>query len=156
MNKSRTKTQDPCFTHFDGCLYFTAGRLFRLIDRLAFESFKSLGFAPSHAFLLMVLSECKGAAASPTALSSIMNLDRSTVTRLVNQLEKLKLIRRTKSGRHSVIQLLPAGRTQLPQVRSCWNTLSQRITQVLGKSQATQLNDTIVHLTEECEELQKA
>ena len=36
------------------CLYFTANALSRIIARMAEEEFKTTGFSPSHAFLMMV------------------------------------------------------------------------------------------------------
>jgi MarR family transcriptional regulator, organic hydroperoxide resistance regulator len=153
MKNEKEKTASRIGEYFQGCLYFSAGRLFRLVDSLAAESFRPLKIAPSQAFLLMALSESPECQATPSELAGIMNLDRSTVTRLIISLEHRSCVQRTKSGRHTAIQLLDAGRKLLPEIHTCWETLYLKYCRVLGKKTANTLNRCLVKTTKEINQI---
>lgn len=68
------------------CLYFSANALARAVTRIAEEEYAAVGLAPSHAFILMTVNKQPGITAGEVA--DIMLLDPSTVTRLVEKLEK--------------------------------------------------------------------
>jgi DNA-binding MarR family transcriptional regulator len=130
--------------YFGGCLYFTAGRLFRTIDRLAANAFRKMGIAPTHAFLIMALDESPGSSAAPSHLAQVMNLDRSTVTRLISFLEKRKIVGRTRSGRSMTVTLLTKGCALLPEIRACCKDLYRGYCIVLGENEANAVNKAIV------------
>lgn len=135
--------------YFQGCLYFSAGRLFRTLNILASESFRPLGLAASHAFLLMALSESPKKSSTPSQLASVMNLDRSTVTRLLAPLERSRLVRRIRSGRTVQAELLPAGHSLLPDIRAAWKDLYRRYCQIFGAERANALNRSVAALNRE-------
>ncbi len=137
--------------YFQGCLYFSTSRLFRAgpLDSLASESFGPLGLAASHAFLLMVLGESPKKSSTPSQLASVMNLDRSTVTRLLAPLERSGLVRRVRSGRTVLAELLPAGRSPLPDIRAAWKDLYRRYCQIFGAERANALNRSVAALNRE-------
>jgi len=130
--------------YFSGCLYFTAGKMFRTVDRLAAESFKKLSLAPTHAFLIMALFESPQQSATPSHLADVLNLDRSTVTRLISSLEKKKIVERTRSGRMITVQLLGKGAEMLPEIQECWKDLYRRYCAEFGKNRAESVNQLIV------------
>jgi DNA-binding MarR family transcriptional regulator len=132
--------------YFSGCLYFTAGRLFRTIDRLAANAFRRLDLAPSHAFLIMALQESPKRSATPSHLAQVMNLDRSTVTRLISALERKKLIGRSRSGRTTTISLQEKGSALLPEIRACWKDLYRGYCVIYGEQEANRVNDLIARI----------
>lgn len=82
---------------FEECLYFNATSLARKLERVWSAAFAPFGLTPAQAFMLRVVLDKPGALQS--AVASQMNITRSTATRTIDGLEKLKLVERRSSSR---------------------------------------------------------
>lgn len=85
---------------FERCLYFNLNALTRRVNRLWEEEFRSLGISAPQGYLLRVVIDQPGI--SHKALGEALVLEKSTVTRFVNALEKRGLARREPAGGREV------------------------------------------------------
>jgi DNA-binding MarR family transcriptional regulator len=119
------------------CLYFTANALARKVEKLALESWSKVGLSPSHAYLLMLVAEAPGI--QPTGLSEHLQLQPSTITRLIEKLERKKLLIRTYEGKLTNVYPTPKGKEMLPRLKECLNEFYGRYSEILGKDESAKL-----------------
>jgi len=119
------------------CLYFTANALARKIEKLALESWSRVSLSPSHAYLLMLVAEKPGI--QPTSLSEHLQLQPSTITRLIEKLEGKKLLIRTYEGKLTNVYPTPKGKDLLPRLHECLHEFYSRYSEILGKDESARL-----------------
>ena len=118
---------------FSNSLYFSTGVLAREVEKLAVECWKPTGLSPSHAHLLMQLSFMKSAI-SPSRLARSLFLSPSTITRLLQKLEKKELVYRVVYDRARMIMLAPDGANLIPLIEKCDAAFRKRCARLLGKN----------------------
>ncbi|MCB0608116.1 MAG: MarR family transcriptional regulator [Lewinellaceae bacterium] len=123
------------------CLYFSANALARAISRMAEDVFAGTGLHPSYAFLVMSINKYPGIPAGN--LAEMMGLSPSTITRLIEKLEKKNLAKRISEGKSTLIFPTPESVAMDDQVRAAWSDLFKRYTAVLGEPAARDLTDRV-------------
>lgn len=131
----------PLRDYFQHCLYFSAGTLFRHISHMAEEEFAQLGLSPSHAFLLMLVLERPGSTQKEYA--GALRLAPSTVTRLVEALERKGLVERRSQSRTSQVFPLAKGKGLAEPMEAAWERLFERYKTVLGDDACSDLTERI-------------
>lgn len=119
------------------CLYYTAAALSRKIEKLAIDAWKPLGLPPSHAYLLTMVLDNPGL--QPGLLAEQLHLTPSTITRLIEKLEDLKLVVRTTEGKLTNVYPTPKAKNMLPQMKTCMQAFSQAYKEKLGEAESTEL-----------------
>jgi DNA-binding MarR family transcriptional regulator len=119
------------------CLYFTANALARKIEKLAQDSWSKVDLSPSHAYLLMMAIEEPGV--QPSALADHLQLQPSTITRLIEKLEQRKLVVRTTEGKMTNVYPTPKGKELLPKLKECVNEFYSNYAGILGKEESARL-----------------
>jgi DNA-binding MarR family transcriptional regulator len=104
-------------SRFAQCLYFMSGALARKMEKLAQESWKPVGLSPSHAYLLLAVLEEPGI--QPGVLAEHLQLQPSTITRLMQKLEEKKLVVRTTEGKITNVYPTPKAKELQPKMNSC-------------------------------------
>lgn len=122
---------------FCDCLYFTASALARKVEKLAIESWKKAGLAPSHAYLLMVVLEKPGIQAGQ--ISEQLQLTPSTITRLIEKMEEKKLVLRETEGKMTNVYPTQKGKEMKPLMKQCVDDFYEKYSKVLGKENSRQL-----------------
>ena len=135
---SGMKTSD---SKYHQCLYFTSNALARKIEKLAQESWRKVDLSPSHAYLLMLAIEEPGI--QPTALAEHLQLQPSTITRLIEKLEEKKLLVRTTEGKITNVYPTPKGKDLAPKLRECVNEFYNSYSAILGKEESAKLVQSI-------------
>ncbi len=125
------------------CLYFATSNLSRNLMRLAEEEFAVTGLSPSHAFILMTVNERPGIA--PSELAEMLHLAPSTVTRFIDTLEYKGLLSRQFLGKTSQIFATESGLMLQTHLKSAWEKLYQRLSDILGQ----EFSEQLMHLINE-------
>ncbi len=137
------RTEKQAEKCFENCLYFSLGKIYRIIDRIAFDAFREIKLSPSHAFILMTIHESPSHKCTSNDISRILDLDPSTVTRLITSLEKLKYISKEKCGKYIFLELTKNGNTLLPKIRTAWSKLHTAYNLQFGSKLSSELNTKI-------------
>ncbi|MEO7983444.1 MAG: MarR family transcriptional regulator [Bacteroidota bacterium] len=128
------KTSESKYCH---CLYFTANALARKIEKLAQESWSKVDLSPSHAYLLMMAIEEPGV--QPSTLVEHLQLQPSTITRLIEKLESRKLVVRTTEGKMTNVYPTPKGKELMPRLKECLHEFYTNYAGVLGREESAKL-----------------
>ena len=132
------------------CLYFTSAALARKIEKMAVESWKKVGLSPSHAYLLIAALEEPGI--QPTALAEHLQLQPSTVTRLIEKLEEKKLVIRTTEGRITNVYPTPKAKELQPKMMACMKDFANKYAAALGKEESARLVQTMAQVADKLED----
>jgi len=123
------------------CLYFTSNALARKIEKLAQESWSKVDLSPSHGYLLMLAIEEPGI--QPTSIAEHLQLQPSTITRLIEKLEEKKLLVRTTEGKITNVYPTPKGKEMMPKLKECVNDFYSNYSTILGKDESARLVQSI-------------
>jgi DNA-binding MarR family transcriptional regulator len=113
---------------FDHCLYFNTTALARLLEKEWSAAFADLGLTPPQAFLLRLVLERPGL--SQRELADTMTIARPTATRVLDGLERRKLIRR-RPGEDDAREQRIHPTAAAEAIRGALNTASGHVTRRL-------------------------
>lgn len=126
---------------FERCLYFNINALTRAVNRIWNEAFDEFDLSPSHAYLLRLVLSSPGL--SPKQISKELKLEKSTITRFLDSLEKKDFIRRQKGissdAREQGIYPTEKSEKIAVQLEEKGNTLYKKMIKSIGKSDLTDL-----------------
>lgn len=126
---------------FDRCLYFNINALTRLVNKQWNEAFETLGLSPAHGYLLRVVLAEPGI--SQKHLAAELRLEKSTVTRFIDVLEKKDLVLRNKTatadGRELNIYPTAAAEAMHVSLEGLGEKLYQSMVTKIGKEPLEQL-----------------
>ena len=87
---------------FDRCLYFSVNSLARLLNKKWALAFEPYDLSPAHGYLLRAVLAQPGI--TQKELTIELRLEKSTITRFVDALQKKDLVERKAGGKDSRLQ----------------------------------------------------
>ena len=123
--------------HFAYSLYFSAGALAREVEKLATACWKPVGLSPSQGQIIIFLLDVS--MTGPAIIARTLLLSRSTVTRLLDGLERKELILRFAYDGVTTVTLSQKAMALEEEFLKCDREMSRRWTGLLGDDHATGL-----------------
>lgn len=127
-------------------LFFLTGALSRKLTNQADEVFATVGLSSSHALLLWVIDNNPDI--QPSQLAEQMQLKPSTITRLVQKLERRGLVVKQSEGRSTAIRCTGEGEELAADIVQKWERLIQQKTEQLGDRYVEVLSEMIANALE--------
>lgn len=131
-------------------LFFLTGALSRKLTNQADEVFATMGLSSSHALLLWRISN--NLDVQPSQLANQMQLKPSTITRLVQKLERRGLVEKQSEGRAISIRCTAEGDELAEEIRQKWGQLIQQKRDKLGDRYVEVLSEMISNALETMDE----
>lgn len=131
------------------CIYFASNALARKVEKLATDTWAKVDLSPSHAYLLMLVIENPGI--QPSLIADNLQLTPSTITRLLEKLEKKKLLIRTMDGRVTNVYPSPKAKEMVPKLLACVKEFSQQSISLFGKEDTASLLTSISKVADKLE-----
>jgi len=111
------------------------------MQRMADEEFSETGLSPSHAFVLMSINSRKEV--KPGEIAEELFLAPSTVTRLIDKLERLHLVEKKSEGKYMRIASTSKGMEKDIRIRKAWENLYKRYHKLFGQSFSESLTESL-------------
>lgn len=127
------------------CLFFSAKKLDRALQKIADDAFAPTGMAPNYGFILLILEEHDGL--QQKDIARLLDIAPSTIARFLEKLVQQKLIRSVVDGRKCLTFLTEAGRQKAQIVRKSWDDLHATYTQILGETESCELAAELNRMT---------
>ena len=123
--------------YFGDNLYYTTTAFSREISGIAENAFADLGLTPSDAYLIMCVNEKPNI--QPTEISEKILLAPSTITRMIEKLEKRNIVTRATEGKYTFVAPTAKGKDIYTSVIQKWDEVGALFAQKLGESTVTSL-----------------
>ena len=106
---------------FEDNLFFSVTSLARELSVIAESHFSTIGLTPSDALLMLVVNAKAGV--QPTEISLKIKLAPSTITRMVEKLEKKNLLIRLSESKYTYIHATEKGHQLFPAIVEIWQNV---------------------------------
>lgn len=131
-------------------IFFLASAFSRRLGNQADEAFETIGLSSSHALLLYLVN--KNPEIQPSRLAEILYLKPSTITRLVQKLERRRLVEKQSEGRATKVVCTSDGQDTAEKVEKKWGALIQQKRAELGERYVDVLSEMISNALDTIEE----
>lgn len=122
---------------FDDCLYFNLSSITRSITETWKTEFAKLGLTPSHGYLLFAMVESSGE--QQKDYGEHLDLNASTINRLIDSLVQKNLARKEGAGRGSEVSVTAEGLREYRRIKKTMEVLREKMSNTLGEKRFGQL-----------------
>jgi len=134
----------------NSCLFFSAGKLARVIGKTADDAFRITGLSPSHAFLLHIVNQNSGI--HQKIIGEMLHMTPSTITRFVEKLENKGLVTRKVEGKNAHLFTTEKGKQLQSVIITAWLSLHDSYSEVLTTGESEQFITTVNKLITKLED----
>lgn len=134
---------------FDKCLYFNVVKLSRAVTAVWENGYRHLGLSPSQAYLMQFILKQPGD--TPKSLAQKMDLQLSTVSRLVDGLGAKGLITKKKENtdkRESSIYPTDAGKKMGADLKRTTEALRKKVEGLVGRKKLSSVIPVLADLND--------
>ncbi len=114
---------------FDRCLYFNVNALARVVNKKWAEAFEQYGLSPAHGYMLRAVLSHPGI--SQKQLADELRLEKSTITRSVDALQKKGFVIRKRSDTEDARELSIYATKQAKAIHAELEALGDRLYQTM-------------------------
>lgn len=115
---------------FDDCLYFNLSSLTRTITEAWKKEFAQLDLSPSHGYLLFAMVERPHE--QQKDYGDYLDLEASTINRLIDTLISKGLVKKSGSGRGSSVLVTAEGKSHYRKIKKSMGNLKKLMNESLG------------------------
>lgn len=133
-------------SRFSECLYFASNALARKMEKMANENWKQIDLSPSHAYLLIIALDEPGV--QPSALADQLQLQPSTITRLIEKLEEKKLLVRTTVGKLTNVYPTPKAKGLTPKIKQITKEFTEASLKLIGEKDSFLLLENMTKMAD--------
>ena len=133
LDRNLDAEQQEC--RLDGCLFFSATKLARELGKLAEDAFLKTGLSPSHALLLYIVNLRGGI--HQKEIGEMLHLTPSTITRLIEKLERKEFISKNIEGKNVYLGTTPEGLALQDEIVASWDRLNHGFLDILTEKEAS-------------------
>ncbi|GIP36078.1 MarR family winged helix-turn-helix transcriptional regulator [Paenibacillus sp. J2TS4] len=119
------------------CLYFSASRMARHMDKIAEEAFQNIDLPPSYSYILIAISDKPGI--TQKELCKTLCISPSTSSRFIDKLRNQGLVERKTDGKHTQIYTTANGEQMVLDIYRGLNQIYMRHLELLGEEHGKQL-----------------
>ena len=134
MSKNDATQKQDC--SLNGCLFFTTVKLSRVFGKIAEEAFSKTGISPSHALLLYLVNQKEEILQKE--LGETLHLTPSTITRLIEKLERKTLVSKRCEGKSVILSTTPQGIALQKSIMESWISLHEQYQGILTEEETAQ------------------
>lgn len=134
LNKDLNTEEHVC--NMNSCLFFSTAKLSRALGKIADEAFLKTGLSPSHAILLYLVNQKEGM--MQKEIGDALHLTPSTITRLVEKLERKNLVTKKTEGKQAYLSTTPEGLVLQKEIINSWEQLHQEYEGILTEEETAQ------------------
>ncbi|MDW2797120.1 MarR family winged helix-turn-helix transcriptional regulator [Clostridium boliviensis] len=131
MRKNDTPEEQTC--SLNSCLFFTTVKLSRVFGKVAENAFSKTGLSPSHSLLLSLVNQKEEILQKE--LGETLFLTPSTITRLIEKLERKKLVSKRCEGKSVILSTTPEGLALQTTIMESWESLHREYQGILTQEE---------------------
>ncbi len=131
---------------FGNCLLFNVRNMEQKLTKMADQSFSRINLHPTYGYIITLIGNYEYTKVK--VIAEELNLDSSTITRMINKLIKLGYVQKGSDKSKVDLSLTIEGQELLKEVVKCWDDFHSKYKEALSEGELTRLESEIANFNE--------